>query len=566
MNEEKKIFLSKNNENLFEILKEWFKEDFPKALEWRRHAREDYAFYSGDQWSEEDKQFLREQNRPIMTFNRIAPLINAILGAERNNKRGIRYIPRELGDAKVNEILSSVSDWFREQSDASYEDSEAFSDAIISGMGWTDVRLDFEIDLNGFPVIQRLDPLKMVWDSKASKSNLIDAERLWYVDEKPISIARSMFPGVCDYMLHADWAKNGFSSENERSHLNDETRSYVTLVEARWFDYQVFYKILSPFDKQGEILDEASYKILKKENLNLEAVRFTKKITKRAFLGKNLLAEPDSPLVPDGQFGWECITAYPDYLKKQFYGIVRASKDPQRWNNKFFSQIMYLLNSQAKGGILAERGAFENDVQAEESLSRSDQITWLRNGALGRIQPKPAAQFPGGFFTLFQETKEAITQVTGISSEFIGTREANQPGILEYRRQQASLNLLAQIYDSLRRYHKRQGLIILYLIQNYLSDGRLIRIVGDEKAQYIALTSQEFANQNYDIIIDEAPNTTNEKEMNFAIMQNMMPYLKPYLTPELTLEILNYSPLPTSFVQKIRQIFEKQNTNHNNAL
>jgi len=294
-------------------------------------------------------------------------------------------------------------------------------------------------------------------------------------------------------------------------------------------------------------------------------VRQTRKIVRRAFLGRGLLGQPDRPLTPPGQFGWECITGYFDRMSRHFYGVVRPTKDPQRWANKFFSQVMYLLNAQAKGGIMAERGAFDDDAQAEESLARADQITWVKNGALtagaGRIQPKPVAQFPSGFFALFNESKEAISQVTGLSPEFIGTRGANQAGVLEAQRRQSSLNLLASLYNALRRYRKRQGLIVLYLLQNHLSDGRLIRIVGEEKSHYVPLTRAQIAHRDYDIIVDDAPTSPNEKERTFAIMSQMLPVMKDYITPEMGLEILRYSPLPASLVSRWQRLVMQEGQN-----
>ena len=91
---------------------------------------------------------------------------------------------------------------------------------------------------------------------------------------------------------------------------------------------------------------------------------------------------------------------------------------------------------------------------------------------------------------------------------------------------------------------------MLYLIQNYLSDGRLIRIVGDDNKKYVPLTHEAVANRQYDIIVDDAPTRPNEKERTFAIIQQMLPMLKDYLTPEIGLEILRYSPLPASLVEK----------------
>ncbi|WP_375674563.1 portal protein [Bartonella sp. AP9QHHD] len=557
------------NQALFKKLVGWYQDDIDHVEKWRKNAQEDYDFYNGRQWNEQDLAVLHEQNRPVMTFNRIAPLINAVIGAERNNKRQVQFIPRQEGAAFANQILTGAAEWFRDEADGEYEDSDAFQDAIICGMGWTDTRLDYEEDPQGKPIIARLDPMKMVWDASAVKSNLIDAQRLWYIDEKPLAVAQEMFPNVHWSDLHADWVKhqsflqptsNGMtqSYQSERGYQGEEGSGYqrpkmVTLVECRWFEREVVYKVLEP--QSGKFIDysEQDFQNLSKTFPHVQATRLNRKIVKRAFLGRKLLEAPDKPLVPPNQLGWECITGTFDKLSRQFYGIVRPTKDPQRWANKYFSQVMHLLNSQSKGGIMAERDAFDDDRQAVESWARADSITWLKSGAVsgGRIQPKPVAQFPQGFFQLFNEAKSALEQVTGLSSEFIGTRAVNQPGILEQQRRQSSLNLLASFFDGLRRYRQRQGKIILYLIQNYLSDGRLVRIAGDENAQYVPLTREMVTSLEYDIVVDDAPTSLNEKERTFALIMQLLPLMQNFATPEIMLDLLRYSPLPASLIHKI---------------
>ncbi|EJF74106.1 phage portal protein [Bartonella alsatica] len=557
---------------LFKKLVSWYHDDIVHVEQWRKNAQEDYDFYNGRQWNEQDLAVLREQNRPVMTFNRIAPLINAVIGTERNNKRQVQFIPRQEGAAFANQILTGAAEWFRDEADGEYEDSDAFQDAIICGMGWTDTRLDYEEDPQGKPVIARLDPMKMVWDASAVKPNLIDAQRVWYIDEKPLTVAQEMFPHVHWSDLNADWVKHQTflhqtSAAGTQGYCEDieEVSSFqrpkmVTLAECRWFEREVIYKVLDPLS--GKFIDysEQDFQNLCKESPNLQATRLTRKIVKRAFLGRKLLEAPDKPLVPPNQLGWECITGTFDKLSRQFYGIVKPTKDPQRWANKYFSQVMHLLNSQSKGGIMAERDAFDDDRQAVESWARADSITWLKSGAVsgGRIQPKPVAQFPQGFFQLFNEAKSAIEQVTGLSSEFIGTRAVNQPGILEEQRRQSSLNLLASFFDGLRRYRQRQGKIILYLIQNYLSDGRLVRIAGDENAQYVPLTREMITSLEYDIVVDDAPTSLNEKERTFAMIMQLLPLMQNFATPDIMLDLLRYSPLPASLIHKIAIKAQKQ--------
>ncbi len=559
-----------DKDSLLKKLKDWYKSDLTRVIEWREQAREDYAFYNGDQWTDADKSALIEQKRPIMTFNRVAPLVNAVIGAEINNRRETRYIPREQGDAEANELLTNAAEWFRDEAGAEDEDSDAFEDTVICGMGWTDTRLDFELDPDGAPVIRRLDPLKFVWDASAVKPNLEDSQHLFYVDEKPLSEWMAIFPDVDPEVLNAAWARSG---NTDGTHENDETsydgkstdggsNKLCTIVEARWLETEHYYRVQDP--QSGQMQEIGKEQAALMQSAGLKVAKQSRKVVKRAFIGTGLIGDIDAPLVPKGMFGWECITGYRDKIKRQFYGVVRPTKDPQRWSNKFFSQVMFLLNSQSKGGIIAERGAFEDDRQAEESWAKADSITWAKNGGTSRIQPKPVAQFPTGFFALFNEAKEAINQVTGLSPEFIGTREVDQAGVLEAQRRQSSLNLLASLFNSLRRYRKRQGRILLHLIQNYLADGRLIRIVGDSKSQYVPLMRSNIADVQYDIIIDDAPNSPNEKERTWGILQQMLPLLKDVITPDMMLEIAKYTPLPATLVdQWMKKAKEQQEAEAN---
>ena len=556
--------------DLLRRLKGWYQRDIVRVQKWRKEAKESFQFFAGEQWSDEDKRVLEAKSRVPVVFNRIAPLVNAVVGSEINNRREVQYIPRELGDAQANEILTAAGEWFRDQTGAEDEESDAFEDAVVAGMGWIDTRLDFEDDPDGAPKIERIDPFEMVWDVNASKPNLQDCERLFRVKEFSWAEAQQLFPGVERGMLNATWARSG--NDVAGPHDQDAADDYdgtqndlvgddgmqrnCLIVEARWFEREPFYR--GPDLQTMEVREytEEQIKLIRMTNPKFPAVKQTRKVVRRAFIGKEILGEPDKPLVPAGLFGWECITGYRDKAEGQFYGIVRGAKDPQRWTNKFFSQVMFLLNSQSKGGIAAERDAFEDPRQAEASWAKSDEITWMNKNALGqypKIMPKAPAQFPAGFFTLFQESKDEISQVTGLSPEFIGTREVDQAGVLEMQRRQSSLNLLASLFNALRRYRKRQGRVMLYLIQNHLSDGRMVRIVGDDRKQYVQLTKEAVANITYDIIVDDAPTSPNEKERIWGILIQLMPMVKEMITPDVALDLLRYSPLPASMVDKLMQ-------------
>ena len=92
-------------------------------------------------------------------------------------------------------------------------------------------------------------------------------------------------------------------------------------------------------------------------------------------------------------FTFQCITAERDRNKGTWFGLVRLMRDPQMWANKWLSQILHIVNSNAKGGVMIEEGALTDKRQFEESFAKPNAVSWVPNGTLasGRIQPKPQA-------------------------------------------------------------------------------------------------------------------------------------------------------------------------------
>jgi hypothetical protein len=436
-------------------------------------------------------------------------------------------------------------------------------------MGWTETRLDRTSNPAGDPKIERVDPFEMVWDCNAQKANLVDTKRRWRVRKVDTADAEKMFPGVDVEDLNAAWA-DGDSADGEPTSTDLDKRytidgkerkpKKVTIVACQYVEEESYYKtaMLQPGMMQPSVvdLDEEKFKIAEKAGVVLQSAKMKRERVVQCILGAKVIVKPTP--TQTGGFTWNCITGLKDNDKGIFYGIVRRAKDPQRWANKWLSQILHILNSQAKGGIVMERGAEDDTREFEDSWARSDRISFVEKGVLSnpngpKLQPKPMAQFPAGFDRLLQYADEMIVKATGINMELLGMREVNQPGVLEYQRKQSGMGILATFFDSLKRYRKLQGRGMLKLIQDYLSDGRMVRIVGQDRAQYVPLTKEAVASIEYDIIVDDAPTSPNEKEKTFQLMSQLLPMFKDAIGPEEIAIVAEYSPLPASFVEKIKQ-------------
>lgn len=583
--------------DLFTRLRKWVAADIRDTAAWRKEARIDFAFHAGDQWEEADRVRMRENKKPCVVFNRVAPTCQAVMGMEVSNRQEVKYIPRTTSSATAPgpvdpltgqpaqqpipgandqgpaEMFTAAVQFLRDECDAEDEDTDAFQDTVICGMGWTETRIDYDEDPDGKLIVDRIDPLEMVWDAKSNKRNLIDSRRRARIREIDIEIAREMFPGFDNDQLHAGWASLGFDTADDhdrelaRNYGNDtetsEKRGIVRIVEIEWCEKVSSYQVFDDTTGQTIDVDEDQFGELKKrlETLGRGAPpsrRITKMKYRRAFLGSDILEE--TPSQCQYGFKFQPITGYRDRNRRQWVGVVRAMRDPQRWANALLSSTLNQIMSAGKG-IMAERGAFENDQQAESSLAVAEKITWMNAGALSgsaaKVMPKPQAQIPPGINDMMMFSMQSMRDVTGINVEVLGLADRDQAASLEYQRRQAATTILAPLFDGLRRYRKDQGRILMHLANEYLSDGRMVRIVGPAYEQYVPFVRDPSISK-YDIIVDEAPSSPNQKEATWAVIQGLLPALMKLPMPmEVWGQVLKASPLPESTVIEITRTMQE---------
>ncbi|KQP50827.1 portal protein [Methylobacterium sp. Leaf108] len=551
-------------------LKAWYRIDRDASAIWRKEAREDYDMVAGRQWSTEDEAVLKEQGRPPITFNRMLPVIKAVAGSEVNSRQDIQYLPREIGDAAKNELLTEAGRYLADEAQAEDEESDAFVDCAITGMGWVEMRLDYETNPDGAYVEDRVDPLEMIWDSSARKRNLADGRRLFRAKTMDRVEAEGLFPDAEPTELDAAWAENRDDdahdkiapgeSRADRGLDRDAGSGKVTIVECQWWERKRVVMVIDPTTREPTEMDEAKAATLLSRaatvGITMQTYRVTKRVYRRAFIGATVLEVGPAPA--GDQFSYACLTGDRDHNKGTWFGIIRAMKDPQRYANKWLSQTLDMLNRQAKGGMMMEKGAVPDQAAFERSYAKPGGISWVNDGALmgGRMKEKPLPQLPAGHYQLMEFAIMSIRDSSGVNLELLGQKQQEQAGVLEYQRKQAAMTILATLFDALRRARKHIGRVRLYFIQTYLSDGRLVRIAGDGAKRVVPLLRDSTMGE-YDVIIDDAPASPNQKEVIWSTFTSVFPVIKDMITPQVLFEILPYSPFPDSFVAKMRDLLSQ---------
>lgn len=548
--------MAKLPEDFVDIANQRYKEATRFWQNWKGEARAEYAFIAGDQWLADDLTILEKDKRPSITFNYSEKMIDAVVGAEVSNRQEVTYRPRELTDAPLAEIWTNASKWVRDEGNIEDEETDAFRDCLICGMGWTHTRVSYEFDPDGMIEVNRVDPVDMKADPSATKPGLVDRRysfREWWIDDQ---IVKRQWPEAITLgtdPLHeppgVDVITRGQRYDGDESDDPELHRGQTQIRHYECVEQEPFYRVAT----EGSIMEvpASDFRGMKADldAKNITYIKQYRRVYYYAYFANDTLLEAGKSPTQEG-FTYNCMTGKRDRNKNTWYGLTRVMKDPQRWANKWLSQILHIINSNAKGGLLAEVNAFVDPVKAQEEWSKPDSITLLKEGALSgqKIKEKQMANYPTGLDRLMEFALSSLPQVTGINLEALGLAGREQANVLEQSRKQAAYGLLAPIFDALRRYRKTQGRVLLDFIVNYISDGRMIRIGGPDSKQFIPLTKAPEA-PRFDIIVDQAPDSPDSKAKTWEVLGQILPAMMKAGIP-IPPDLLEYTPLPASLILK----------------
>lgn len=525
---------------------------------WMDEARQCFDFAAGRPWTQDEIADMQERFKVPVSFDLVGPLLDAVAGAEINARQRVQYFPREVNDSQVDEVITQGANWIMDQCGGDQEDSDAFRDLLICGVGVTETRPEAELETE--IIKERVDPLEMGFDPSSMKRNFSDARYLRR--RKPMArdeaetVAREMgwpdvmFTGSDDLGLTRPTIvdpqiryTHGMLGQGQ---IDDE----VIIEEWQWWDYEERRKVALA-DGSVNTVTEEEYGTIPPEVISGETTA-KEKCFYQAFVIDNVVVEYRKLEVKG--FSYQAMTGKRDRNKRVWYGLVRPMQDPQRWVNKLYSELINIMRSNAQGGVMVEEGMVDDVKEFEETWADASSVSYLAKGALqnGAVQPKPVAQYPQGLDRLMEIAKNAMRDVTGINQELLGLADRQQPGVLEQQRKQAAYGILSPFFDALGSYRRRQGMVLLQLMRIYLPPSKLVRVVGDEGlAQYVPMALDK-KTAEYDVIVDEAPNSPNQKAQIFQVILALLPMLQNADMPAAFWgEVLKYCPLPASLAQKI---------------
>ena len=551
----------------------------------KSQAEKDTSYYNGDQWDDMDRMRMEQLKRPALVFNEIQDKIDAISGMERLNRCAIRFVSRNpnadiIHDAE-GDLATDAVDSVLDTSEGEKENSRTAKDVSIVGMGWSEVFMDYTEDPNGKVMVEYRDWSEMAWDVKAKKENLEDTrwrarirdfsrtefKQRWPDKVDLVDAAAPSYPenNVNKYELVTPYYSRANERVNPQLAAQMPTKNSLRVIQYQHRKFVPIFRIADPQNPEGlQELTEEQWNSLKKKSGVLgmpmpNAVRQLVVAHEQAYVSEGVVLE-DPVNLPRG-FSLLCCTGQYDKKKKVWFGIVRGLRDPQNTMNKAVSSLVTQFISNVKGGVMFKSGAFSDPNNAKNQWNQPDAWIELAPGTSPQtdIMQRQPAQMSQAPQVLFQESKAAVSRISGVNEETLGfaTTEAGGPTV--NKRIQAALAILGWFFDNLERFRKSQARTILEFIREFWSYGQLVRVGGDGiNSKAIPLLKNNLP-VDFDLVIDTSIryNPNLKQQIWQDLMQIAGPLMKSPIGQQFLFKAIKFSPLPAQLIAELQELAQQ---------
>jgi hypothetical protein len=385
----------------------------------RELAVEDMRFVNveGAQWEDD---FDKREDKPRLTVNRVAGLVDQLMGEQRQGRASIKYLAMSADASEESaKIKSGLVRNIENESDAHSIYDSSFDEMVTGGFGGWRILTEFEDD--SFDQVIKLEPLDAI------KYDKRDAKYAFLVtDVHPNSFERD-YPDATTTSFPRDKYTESFNREwfgEEKIKIAEYwykckcKKNIALLSDGRVIDV----------DEEADVLDEIKglgIEVLKERTVE------THKVFMRKMNGAEWLSEPEEfpskfiPLVPE--YGKITHVEGKTYIR----GLTRFSKDPQRIYNYATSAVVEATANAPKDPIwitAAQAKGYESDL---ESFNTKNSPFMLYNSdpeAGGVPQRGGAPQVQQALMAQIQQGEMDIYATSNIYPPSLGMNPGLQSG------------------------------------------------------------------------------------------------------------------------------------------
>jgi len=568
---------------------DWWTQTKATQLGQRQRKIKDHNVYEGEQWSQKDSDALEARGQKALTINRVKAAIDWILGTEKRTRIDYRVLPRTEDDTKGAETKTKIMKYVSDVNMEPFHRSRAFADAVKSGLGW--LELGVRDDPEDEPVYYRYEDWRNIWyDPLSVELDLSDARFIFRTKIVDLDIAVAMFSDHAGALKTAATKSNTYydysgiedeseitvesESEGEESgSASTSRRSRIRLVEC-WYTKPEKRKLLSgkglgtlagtPYDKDNEPMQQlingghaTTYDALQKI---IRCMMFAEGMTYP-------LQDEESPY-NHNRYPFVPMWAYRRKKKNESYGSVRDIIDPQDDLNKRYSKALYILSTNR---AIVDDNATDNWDEFYREVNRPDGVIKKRPDST--VDIRDDQRLAKEHVALMQLDAKMIQDVSGVTDENMGRQTNATSGRAIHARQDQGHVVTAEVFDNDRMAVQSAGTMELSLIEQFMTEERIMRITGDKnQMEFVHINREQpgddgelndITARKADFVVDtQAYNATLRQSM----FESMLEMIKP-LPPEIAIALLDLvvevSDIPgkDELVRRIRAINGQEDPN-----
>lgn len=552
----------------------------------REEQRRNVRFVKGEQWSEDEIDAHKIQNRIPYVFDQISPKVNSLLGVHEATRVDVRVVAAEPGDDQAAAISNRMIKWFEQINRMDDLEREVFYDVVVKGVGATVVRWSLTDTLSGIPVLERVPIYQLVWDSNSTDSTLADARwicrrmpmtRQDALEEMPQFAEHIMAAGSAPAASLSSWTDYDAMTQRQIDTLsaaahNSEIRDLIDVIEHYekvkryvWVVSDTYANTIQEFEEAQDA--EAHANGLTQGYLELDAPVVTpdgEDLVQVIMLSRDTVIQT---IVIDDRVVSREVTNLPDFPFQvtfayfddgDYWSFVDELIDPQIYLNRMMSELDNQVGRGNKNTWLVNvnklgRGFGLDDLNRERSKTAAT-IPVLAPDAVHMLPNAPAQS------ELLQGVNFAITHmmeaVGGKNS--LGLQEnAAESGMAVRARQEAAGMGRLPVFAHMSQWRRKVSEQALWYMRNFLAPSQQLRIIGsDGEIDWVNIDAEaldSLSSARVDIIIKDGPDTETSRERQFVELKELFQTLGPAVPGDIVaMMMLEYSSIPEASKNKIR--------------
>lgn len=471
----------------------------------------DFAFYDGDQFTDDELAEYEKRNQKPRVFNEIQPTIDWLLGGERRIRADWSVLPRTEDDSEASIRKTKLVKYIDDINNARWHRSEAYGDMTKGGEGWVAIEYLPNQDGEMQITLQHEHWRYMLADSKSRRRDMTDMQYIWRVKILDLETLINNFPdkkseliNLSDdmYELEQDYLDEGLVgtdlSDPERSirtgtmNLNQSAgdRDGVKVYEM-WYRKNERVKLLKgdgAFNR--EVYDEKNqdHKTLV-EHYGFTVTEITREQMYCAmYTDDTVLYRQRSPY-KHNRFPFVRRFAKLKDREGTPYGVIRSVRDPQSDLNIRRNKALFMMNSVR---VVMDEGAVSDKDALAEEVARWDAIIEVKDKKNLKIEEGTAqanAQLNVG-----EQNSAYIRQISGVTGENRGMDTNATSGIAIQARQEQGTIISTVLTDMHSLGRKLEGELVLSLIEQFMDKPFQFRITTDnlkDKIEFAKINDEQ---------------------------------------------------------------------------